>query len=187
MAFEFKETEIRGLFVVYPHYYADERGSNMKTFHKDTFEQYGLRTDFGETMITTNLHKNVIRGFHFQRPPYTQTKLYYCLSGKWMNYSIDLRKGSPSYGKVIQFEMNSEERKLLYIPDGIANAHLILEENTRVLYQLTSKYMPEYDAGVRWDSVGADFGTVNPIITEKDAKLPQFNEFDSPFIYGDNC
>ncbi|MCH5249315.1 MAG: dTDP-4-dehydrorhamnose 3,5-epimerase family protein [Lachnospiraceae bacterium] len=186
MAFEFKETEIRGLFVVYPHYYADERGSNMKTFHKDTFEQYGLRTDFGETMITTNLHKNVIRGFHFQRPPYTQTKLYYCLSGKWMNYSIDLRKGSPSYGKVIQFEMNTEERKLLYIPDGIANAHLILEENTRVLYQLTSKYMPEYDAGVRWDSVGADFGSVDPIITEKDAKLPKFNEFDSPFIYGES-
>lgn len=187
MAFEVKETAINGLFIIFPHYHADERGSNMKTFHKETFENYGLRTDFYETMITTNVQKNVIRGFHFQRPPYTQTKLYYCLSGKWINYSIDLRKGSPNYGKVIQIEMNSDERKLLYIPDGIANAHLVLENNTKVLYQLTSMYMPEYDSGIRWDSVGVDFGIADPIITEKDSRLPLFKDFDSPFIYGENC
>lgn len=83
--------------------------------------------------------------------------------------------------------MCQEEEKLLYIPEGIANAHLILRENTRVLYQLGSQYMPEYDAGVRWDSLGIDFGAVTPIITEKDAALPPFSEIDSPFVFEGNC
>lgn len=187
MAFEFIESEIKGLYVVKPHYHADERGSNMKIFHKETFEEKGLKCDFGETMITTNLYKNVIRGFHYQRPPYTQSKLYFCLSGKWNNYSIDLRKGSPTYGKVIVYTMSQDDRKLLYIPDGIANAHLVLENNTRVLYQLTSKYMPDYDSGVRWNSLGIDFPVEKPIITEKDMMLPEFKEFETPFIYGENC
>lgn len=187
MGFIFENTDIPGLYVVRPHYHEDKRGSNMKTFHKESFESVGLKCDFGETMITTNLHKNVIRGFHFQRPPYTQCKLYYCLSGSWKNYSIDLRKGSPTYGKVLCFTMNTEDCKLLYIPDGIANAHLILEDNTRVLYQLGSKYMPEYEGGVRWDSVGLDLGDIKPIITERDMLLPRFSEFESPFVYGVNC
>lgn len=187
MAFTFEETQISGLYIVKPHYHQDERGSNMKTFHKETFLEKGLKCDFGETMITTNLHKNVIRGFHYQRPPYTQCKLYYCLCGEWDNYSVDLRKGSPTYGKVICISMNEEERKLLYIPEGIANAHLIKRDNTKVLYQLGSKYMPDYDEGVRWDSLGIDFSIRNPIITDKDASLPSFDEFESPFIYGENC
>lgn len=185
MGFTFQESAIPGLFIIKPHYHEDLRGSNLKTFHKETFEQMGLDCDFGETMITTNLHKNIIRGFHFQKPPYTQCKLYFCLSGAWNNYSLDLRKGSPMYGKVICIPMREEERKLLYIPKGIANAHLIQKENTRVLYQLGSKYMPEYDSGVRWDSLGIDFGVTKPIMTEKDAALPSWEEFESPFSYSE--
>lgn len=187
MAFTFEETQIPGLLVVRPHYHADERGSNMKTFHRETFENQGLKCDFGETMITTNLEKNTIRGFHYQKPPYTQCKLYYCLSGAWNNYSVDLRKGSPTYGKVICYRMDTEDRKLLYIPEGIANAHLVLEDNTKVLYQLGSKYMPEYEGGIRWDSVDLDFGDICPIITPRDASLPRFGDFETPFIYGENC
>lgn len=187
MGFKFTETDIPGLLIVEPHYYADHRGSNMKTFHRQTFEAQGISCDFGETMITTNAEKNTIRGFHFQYPPYSQVKLYYCLAGAWDNYSVDLRLGSPSYGKVIRIRMDEAERKLLYIPIGIANAHLILTENTKVLYQLGSKYMPDYDGGVRWDSLGVDFGIENPIITEKDAHLPKFSGFESPFVYGENC
>ena len=128
MPFTFTETEIPGLYIVQPHFHQDQRGSNLKTFHKPSFEEKGLPCDFGETMITTNLHKNVIRGFHYQSPPYTQYKLYFCLQGAWNNYSVDLRKGSPAYGKVICIHMREEERTLLYIPEGIANAHLVLRE-----------------------------------------------------------
>ena len=187
MPFTFQETEMPGLYIIEPHYHSDARGNNLKFFHKETYESRGLACDFGETMITTNLYRNVIRGFHFQTPPYTQYKLYYCLAGAWNNYSLDLRKGSPMYGKVICIPMTVKERKVLYIPKGIANAHLILEDNTVVLYQLGSKYMPEYDAGVRWDSVGVDFKIDNPIITKKDAELPELNEVDSPFELGVNC
>ena len=76
MGFQFKNTEIEGLLVVLPHHHEDERGNMTKVFHQETFLEHGLKCDFGETMITTNLYKNVVRGFHFQRPPYTQVKLY---------------------------------------------------------------------------------------------------------------
>ncbi len=187
MAFSFEGTIIPGLYIVRPHYHEDKRGSNLKTFHKETFQAKGLDCDFGETMITTNLMPNTIRGFHYQRPPYTQCKLYYCLQGAWRNYSVDLRKGSPAYGQVLCIPMTETDRKLLYIPKGIANAHLVLRENTKVLYQLGSKYMPDYDEGVRWDSLGIDFDGVTPIITDKDAALPSFRELESPFIFGENC
>lgn len=183
MPFEFQETEIPGLYIVKPHYHEDQRGSNLKLFHKETFQKQGLKCDFSETMITTNMYKNVIRGFHYQKPPYTQSKLYYCLAGAWKNYSVDLRKGSPMYGKTICIQMDENDRKLLYIPDGIANAHLILKDHTKVLYQLTSKYMPEYDVGIRWDSLGIDFGIANPIISEKDKDLPMWETVQSPFIW----
>ena len=101
MSFAFIESEIPGLYIVQPHCHRDQRGNNLKTFHKPTFQEKGLPCDFGETMITTNLHKNVIRGFHYQRPPYTQYKLYYCLQGEWNNYSLDLRKGSPTDRKSV--------------------------------------------------------------------------------------
>lgn len=187
MSFQFEETKIPGLLIVRPHYREDQRGSNMKTFHKETFEKRGLKCDFGETMITTNNKKNVIRGFHYQRPPYTQCKLYYCLAGGWNNYSLDIRRGSPTYGQYICIPMDEDDRKVLYIPDGIANAHLILKDNTKVLYQLGSKYMPDYEGGIRWNSVGLDIGDVEPIISERDMRLPSLEEFDSPFEYGRNC
>ena len=187
MGFIFEETKIPGLLIVRPHYHEDKRGSNMKTFHKESFEERGLKCDFGETMITTNKHKNVIRGFHYQSPPYSQCKLYYCLSGAWNNYSLDIRKGSPTYGQHICIPMDEDDRKVLYIPDGIANAHLILKDNTKVLYQLGSKYMPDYEGGVRWDSVGLELSVTNPIISEKDMEFPPLKELDSPFEFGRNC
>lgn len=187
MAFSFEKTKIPGLLIVHPHFHVDERGSNLKTFHRETYETEGLKCDFGETMITVNKVRGTIRGFHYQKPPYTQCKLYYCLAGGWNNYSIDLRKGSPTYGEHICIPMDEGDIKLLYIPDGIANAHLILKDNTRVLYQLGSQYMPEYEGGVRWDSVGLDLGDISPVISERDAELPAFDEFESPFLYGENC
>lgn len=188
MPFTFERTEIEGFFIIRPHYHEDQRGSSMKLFHKQTFEGKGLKCDFGETLISTNLLKNTIRGFHYQMPPYAQSKLYYCLSGGWDNYSVDIRIGSPTYGKIMKIPMSEGERKVLYIPEGIANAHQVLCDHTKVLYQLTSMYMPEFDSGIRWDSLGIVFTTSNPpIITEKDACLPMAWDVKSPFVYGQNC
>lgn len=187
MSFIFEGTMIPGLYIVKPHYYGDERGSNLKTFHRETFEEHGLKCDFGETMVATNMMYGTIRGFHYQKPPYTQYKLCYCLSGKWDNFSIDLRVGSPAYGRIFRTQMSEDERKLLYIPEGIANAYLILKNNTQVLYQLGSKYMPEYEGGIKWDSVGLDLGDIRPIISKRDMEFPGLSEFESPFIYGENC
>ena len=187
MSFSFEETKIPGLFIVHPHYHEDERGSNLKTFHKDAFEERGMKCDFSETMVATNKLKDTVRGFHFQYPPYAQYKLYYCLEGAWKNYSLDLRKGSPTYGKFLCVTMSETELMGLYIPEGIANAYIVLKDNTKVLYQLSSKYMPDYEGGVRWDTVGLDLGGIEPIISKRDLEFPAFVNFDTPFIYGENC
>lgn len=185
--YEFEQTSIEGLYIIRPQFHWDERGYNLKSFHRDSFKNQGLDCDFGETMMAMNKEIGTIRGFHFQRPPYSQIKLYFCLNGGWTNYSLDLRKGAKTYGQILEVEMNEDERKMLYIPKGIANAQLVRRENTRVLYQLGSKYMPEYEGGVRWDSVGIKFDIKKPIMSERDAGFPGFSEFDSPFIYGENC
>lgn len=185
--FEFEQTEIAGLYIVRPHFHWDDRGYNFKAFHRETFESRGLDCDFDETMMVLNREPGTIRGFHYQKPPYTQIKLYYCLTGGWTNYSLDIRKGSATYGKVLKIEMSEDERKMLYIPKGIANAQRVRKNNTRVFYHLGSKYMPDYEGGVRWDSVGVDLDVDNPIISDRDATFPTLSELETPFVYGENC
>lgn len=187
MIYEAEETEIKGVFLLQPNFHVDIRGSITKTFHRESFEKLGLECEWGESLITENYQKDVIRGFHFQNPPYCQAKTLFCVSGSILDAVIDLRKGSKTYGKTAVFSLDSQKRTILYIPRGVANCYLIKQDHTIIAYNLTSTYMPAFESGIRWDSVGADFGKIDPIITEKDRRLPQFAEFDSPFIYGENC
>lgn len=187
MVYKAEEFEIKGVFLLQPKFHVDIRGSITKTFHRESFEQLGLECDWGESLITENFQKDVMRGFHFQKPPYCQAKTLFCVSGSILDGVIDLRKGSRTYGKTAVFSLDSQKRTILYVPRGVANCYLIKQDHTTIAYNLTSTYMPEYEGGIRWDSTDVDFGCVMPIIGEKDRKLPAFAEFDSPFVYGENC
>lgn len=187
MIYDIEESEIKGVFLLKPHFYTDVRGSITKTFHKESFDQIGLECDWGESLITENFQKGVIRGFHFQRPPYCQAKTIFCVTGSILDAVLDLRRGSKTYGKTAQFSLDCHKKNLLYIPKGVANAYAIGQDNTIIAYHLTSTYMPDYESGIRWDSTDVDFGFKNPIIADKDSKLALFSEFESPFIYGKNC
>lgn len=179
----FRESFIQGVFEYNLHVFSDDRGEITKIFHRPTFEEMGISCTYGETILSKNRYAGVIRGFHFQYPPYVQSKLLFCLSGNCCNFLLDLRQGSPTYGQVDKVELDCNHAKALIIPTGVANAFVINEDNTTILYHLTSKYMPEYEGGICWNSVGVDFGVKNPIISEKDYKLPQFKDFVSPFTW----
>lgn len=187
MIYDFKESEIKGVFLLEPHVHTDIRGSITKIFHKESFEMLGLACDWGESLVTENYHKGVIRGFHFQKPPYCQAKTIFCVTGSVLDAVLDLRKGSKTYGKTAMFSLDSQKKNILYVPKGVANCYAIYQNNTIISYNLTSTYMPEYESGIRWNSVGVDFGIENPIVGDKDSQLLLLNEFESPFIYGENC
>lgn len=187
MIYDHEESEIKGVFLLNPHFHTDIRGSITKTFHKESFEMLGLECDWGESLITENFQKGVIRGFHFQLPPYCQAKTIFCVTGSILDVVLDLRKGSKTYGKTARFSLDCHKKNILYVPKGVANCYAICQDHTIIAYNLTSTYMPEYESGIRWDSAGVDFGLENPIIADKDSNLPLLKEFESPFFYGQNC
>ena len=126
---KFKESDIPGVFEVDMFHAADERGSFTKTFHNDAFELQGLENNFRESFFSLN-KKNVIRGMHFQSPPYDHAKYVYCTSGRILDVILDIRSNSHTYGKYICIEISPENHKGIYMPSGVAHAFACLTEAT---------------------------------------------------------
>ena len=178
-----KKAEIPGVYIVFPSIFQDKRGSVVKYFQKSVANMNLLNMNFSESIISTNKDKGTFRGFHFQKPPYAQSKLCVCLSGGWYNYLLDIRLGSPTYGRCIQILMDEEINQAIYIPEGIANGQFVLKDNTRVLYYLTNEYNRDSEGGILWDSVTMDLPEKPKIISEKDMNYLPFEDFQSPFMY----
>lgn len=181
----FKQLPMQGVYEGSPKRSMDQRGSVTKIFQRALYEELGIDCSYNETLISRNAQKGVIRGFHFQYPPYAQSKLIYCITGACTSYLLDLRKGSPTYQQVQQILLSGEKSNVLIVPVGVANAYFIEQANTILLYQLTGQYMPEYEGGIRWDSVELQLACDEPIISIRDSGFPALAEFDSPFIWGE--
>lgn len=186
MIYNYDKCEIPGVYLFHPNIFSDNRGRITKTFHKESFEKIGAECNWGESIITENKEKGIIRGFHFQSPPYAQAKTICCVSGKIRNWVLDIRKNSPAYGTILEFQLENRQRDILYVPAGVANCYYIEAPDTVISYNLTSKYAPEYAGGINWRSF-QNLSVDHVICSEKDEKLPLFQDFDSPFIYGENC
>ncbi|MBN1457804.1 MAG: dTDP-4-dehydrorhamnose 3,5-epimerase [Sedimentisphaerales bacterium] len=174
--------KIKGCLKILPFIAEDQRGAFVKTFHSEEFAKLGLATDFVEEYHSFS-HKGVLRGLHFQMPPHDHTKLVYCLSGKAFDAVVDLRKESPTYGKFETFELSPDNRYMLYVPRGLAHGFCALEDNTVMVYKVTSVHAPEYDSGIRWDSAGIPWPTDNPIVSERDSQFEKLSDFETPFLY----
>ena len=175
-------TNITGCYEILPIIFNDLRGTLTKTFHEPTFKEAGLDTIFKEQLYTVS-DKNVVRGMHFQIPPYDHSKLIYCVDGEINDFVLDLRVGSPSYGEVFSTILNSIKQNMVYIPSGCAHGYCTSNHKSKVVYSLSTVYNPENDSGVRWDTVGIKWPLTNPILSEKDSNLPTFENFSSPFLY----
>lgn len=179
---EIFESNIPGCYEVICNRFEDERGSFVKTFHKPTFEELGLHTEFVEEYYSVS-KKNVIRGMHFQTPPEDHVKLVYCTSGHVMDVVVDLRKGSPTYGEHAIFDLDAEKHNMVYIPKGMAHGFCVLSEQATMVYKVSTVYASEYDQGIRWDSVGVDWKVNSPVVSERDQALPALRQFASPFVF----
>jgi dTDP-4-dehydrorhamnose 3,5-epimerase len=160
----------------------DQRGSFVKIYHEPSFSSLGLETSFVEEYWTVST-AHVIRGMHFQLPPHDHAKLVCILTGSVMDVVVDLRKGSPSYGKSAVFDLRASDGGMVYIPRGMAHGFLVRESPATLLYMVTSVYAPNHDSGIAWDSIGVLWPDASPIVSDRDRAFPKLEVFDSPFTY----
>ncbi|MCX8149071.1 dTDP-4-dehydrorhamnose 3,5-epimerase [Thermaurantimonas aggregans] len=182
------ETGIEGLFVIEPKVFSDARGHFFESYNKEKFFALGIRYEFVQDNQSLS-NAGVVRGLHFQRPPHAQGKLVRVVKGAVLDVAVDIRKGSPTYGKFFAHELTEENFNLMWIPPGFAHGFKTLRDNTLFQYKCTDTYHPETEGAIRWNDpdIGIDWGIENPILSAKDQTAPFFKDFDSPFIYGENC
>ncbi len=173
-------TNLDGVFLLEPKVFTDERGTFIKSFHKDTLENLGLDAGFKESFYSIS-HKDVIRGMHFQSPPHEHSKLIYVSKGRVLDVVLDIRENSPTFGKFSYAELSDKNNLMVYIKPGFAHGFLSLEDDTCVCYFHTSMHSPEHDLGVRFDSFGMDWKVTDPIVSTRDAAFPTLEEFITPF------
>ncbi|MYM90040.1 dTDP-4-dehydrorhamnose 3,5-epimerase [Rugamonas sp. FT82W] len=175
-------TEIPGCFQIIPDVRRDERGSFVKVFHEEIFRQHGLATDFAEEYYSAS-RRGVVRGLHFQTPPHEHAKLVYCVQGAVLDAAVDLRRGSPAYGRHITLELSAENGHMLYLPAGLAHGFCSLGEPSLMVYKVTTTYAPNNDSGLLWNSAGIPWPVQDPIMSPRDRQFATLAEFDSPFVY----
>ncbi|WP_306605856.1 dTDP-4-dehydrorhamnose 3,5-epimerase [Azonexus sp.] len=176
------ETNIAGCFELCPHIHHDERGQLVKIFQQEAFEAEGLCTNFTEDFYSVSL-ENVIRGLHFQTPPKAHVKLVYCINGLIQDVVVDLRTGSPTFGKHTIVHLSAEKGNVLYIPAGLAHGFCTLSQAATVVYKTSSSYSPAHDSGILWNSADIPWATSNPVLSARDLSHPPLSTFSSPFVF----
>jgi dTDP-4-dehydrorhamnose 3,5-epimerase len=183
VSFAVVQSAIPGALIVTPQVRPDHRGFLVKTFHGPSFEELGIKLPLGEEFYTAS-SRGVLRGMHVLAPPGQVTKLVYCAHGEVMDVILDLRAGSPAYGKHEINILSGEKGDILLIPEGVAHGFYTTSESSIMIYKMTGPYSPECDRGVRWNSAGIPWPDKNPILSERDRNLPGLDSFKSPFTYG---
>lgn len=177
-----KETHLSGLLIIQPRVFPDERGYFFESFNAKTLKNKGLDVSFVQDNISMS-QKGVLRGIHFQKPPYAQGKLVQVLRGAVLDVAVDLRKNSPTYGEHYAHILSEENKTQLYVPEGFGHGFVTLEDNTLFSYKCTNFYNKKSEGSILWNdkNLGIDWQIKNPIISEKDKIAKPFLNFTSPF------
>jgi dTDP-4-dehydrorhamnose 3,5-epimerase len=179
---DIEPTEIPGCFLLQTLVFTDPRGTFTKTFHAPRFKELGLRADWREEYFSFS-SKNVVRGMHFQLPPADHAKMVFCLIGEVLDVVIDLRRGSPAYGKPSAFTLSAKNGRGLYLPTGCAHGFASCTGDSGMYYKVSSVHSPECDAGIAWDSIGFNWPLEAPLLSDRDSRHPRLTDFDSPFVF----
>ncbi|MFC5271162.1 dTDP-4-dehydrorhamnose 3,5-epimerase [Adhaeribacter terreus] len=179
---EYKEHHLKGVIEYTPKKFGDERGWFMESYNRQALEKLGVNVAFVQDNQSFSV-KNVLRGLHFQKPPFAQAKLVRVLSGKALDVVVDIRKGSPTYGQHLKVVLDAEQSNQLFIPAGFAHGFLTLEDNTTFFYKCSDYYNKESEGGLLWNdpALNIDWNVTDPIVSEKDQVLPGLEGFISAF------
>jgi dTDP-4-dehydrorhamnose 3,5-epimerase len=171
-----------------PKRFADERGWFCETYNESQFLAASIPVRFVQDNHSMSRATGVLRGLHFQTPPHAQAKLVRCVRGRIFDVAVDVRRGSPTYGRWVAAELSPENGEQLFVPVGFAHGFLTLEPDSEVIYKVSDVYAPQCDGGIRWDdaTIGVRWPLEDgaaPQLSPKDAALPPLAAFDSPFPY----
>lgn len=177
-------TGIEGVVIIEPRIFRDTRGYFFESYSKREFDEKVRPVDFVQDNESCST-RGVIRGLHFQRPPFAQSKLVRCAKGAVLDVAVDIRKGSPTYGRHVSVELTEENHRQLFIPRGFAHGFAVLSDIAVFQYKCDNYYAPQADGGISIadTSLGIDW-RIDPataILSEKDTRHPLLRDFDSPF------
>ena len=185
MDFKFKKLSIPDVILITPEVFNDGRGVFMETYKKSAFEKAGIKENFIQDNYSSS-KKNVLRGLHYQIPPMEQAKLVRCIRGKVFDVAVDIRKGSPCFGEWTGDYLSEENKNIIFIPAGFAHGYLVLSEEAEIVYKVSKEYSKDHERGIFWKdpTVGIEWPfPVEPILSEKDKKLPLLDEAENSFRY----
>ncbi|HNX85508.1 MAG TPA: dTDP-4-dehydrorhamnose 3,5-epimerase [Bacteroidales bacterium] len=179
---EIIKTTLEGLLVIKPDVFEDDRGYFFESFNRDKFLHSGLKLDFVQDNESRS-KKGVLRGLHFQAPPFAQGKLVRVMRGAVMDVAVDIRKNSPTYGKWDSIVLTGSNKLMYWIPVGFAHGFVTLEDDTIFFYKCTNVYNKPSEGSILWcdETLKINWGVDQPVISEKDRISPLFRDFVSPF------
>ncbi len=183
------KTPIEGLVIIEPRIFKDDRGYFFESFSQREFEEKVLKTQF----VQDNESKSgygVLRGLHFQKPPFAQSKLVRVIKGAVLDVAVDIRKGSPTYGQHFAVELTEDNHRQFFVPRGFAHGFSVLTDEVIFQYKCDNFYSPQNEGALAWDDAELNINWQIPadriLLSEKDRNHPKLAELDSPFIYGEN-
>ena len=178
------KTKLEGVYILEPRVFGDERGWFMETYSKIKTPEIA-NCDFVQDNHSYSKEKGILRGIHFQNGEHAQAKLVRCIRGAVLDVAVDLRKGSPTYMQWEAVELSAENKKQLFIPRGFGHGFLTLTEDVEFVYKTDNYYNYESDRSIIWNDpdIGVDWGTENPVLSEKDSSAPRLRNSDCSFRY----
>jgi dTDP-4-dehydrorhamnose 3,5-epimerase len=180
---EIIETGIKDLLIIKPMVFEDDRGYFFESYNRDKFKEAGVDVNFVQDNESRSM-KNVLRGLHFQKPPFTQGKLVRVMRGSVLDVAVDLRKDSETYGKWASIILSDKNKWMYWVPEGFAHGFLTLEDNTVFFYKCTNVYSKASEGSILWNDpdLQIDWGLkAQPVLSDKDKLSPDFRTFNSPF------
>ncbi|MEK3985230.1 dTDP-4-dehydrorhamnose 3,5-epimerase [Paenibacillus sp. FSL K6-3166] len=183
---KFTPTELEGVLIVEPAVFGDHRGWFMETFSEAKFQEQGLQLEFVQDNQSFSATKGTLRGLHYQINPKAQTKLVRCTKGAILDVALDIRRGSPSYGKWFGIELTADNKKQLLIPKGFAHGFMTLTDDVEVQYKCDELYAPECDGGILWNDpeIGIEWPIdIEPVLSAKDERAPLLKNSSHNFVY----
>tara|TARA_B110000444_G_scaffold150264_1_gene140590 strand:+ start:102 stop:644 length:543 start_codon:yes stop_codon:yes gene_type:complete len=179
---EIIKTPIEGLLAIKPRVFKDNRGHFFETWSKDSFKNIGLDLDFVQDNQSLS-QKGVLRGLHFQNPPFAQGKLVSVIKGSVLDVAVDIRKDSTTYGEHFAVELSEENKTVFWIPPGFAHGFVTLKDDTIFTYKCTRVYNKESEEALIWNDkdLNIDWRVVNPLVSDKDMVAGNFNDFITQF------
>ncbi|MBS0124710.1 dTDP-4-dehydrorhamnose 3,5-epimerase [Thetidibacter halocola] len=183
---QIEDTALSGVKILTPQRFGDHRGFFSESWNKARMDAAGLHYDFVQDNHSLSATVGTVRGLHFQSPPHAQAKLVRCGKGQLFDVAVDIRKGSPTYGKWVGVDLSFENGRQLMIPAGFLHGFVTREPDTEIIYKCTDYYAPECDGAVRFDDpdIGIDWGLEGEaLLSAKDDAAPFLKDFDSPFTW----